>query len=169
MALPTLGEKFINDLAILYDAERRFLESQRGLLPNANSPELQMLIKEHIQQTEQQMVNLEQIFIMLGTNIVTMTNHVASTLGQEAHMMINLAQGNLALIDCAIADALGKVEHFEIASYRNLLAQARQIGQQAMVQLLTQNLQQEEQTAQRVENELPNLLQKAVAAQELGA
>ncbi len=54
-----------------------------------------------------------------------------------------------------------KVEHFEMGSYRGLVAGAQQMGQNEIVNLLSENMQQEEQTAQIAEQSAPELLQKA--------
>jgi len=56
------------------------------------------------------------------------------------------------------------VEHYEIAAYRGLVGQAQALGLTEALPLLQQNLQQEEQTAQRLENAAPMMLQKAAIA-----
>jgi ferritin-like metal-binding protein YciE len=58
-----------------------------------------------------------------------------------------------------------KVEQLEIACYRGLIKGAEQMGQNEVVRLLQENLQQEEQTAQRLERLLPELLQEAKSAE----
>ena len=84
------------------------------------------------------------------------------------------AAGVPALLDCVINGAAGKVEHYEIASYRGLIAGAELMGQEQVVALLRENLSQEEQTAQLVEQSEPTLLRKALqqegqAAHGMGA
>ncbi len=66
-----------------------------------------------------------------------------------------------ALADLAINGGCSKVEHYEIASYRGLIAGAEQMRQTEIVSLLKENLQQEENTAQALESSMPTLLQKA--------
>ena len=63
---------------------------------------------------------------------------------------------------CAINAAVLKVEHFEMGSYRGLITAAQQMGQDEIVDLLQQNLQQEELTAQTAEQGAPELLQKVI-------
>src|SRR5215212_5690112 len=71
------------------------------------------------------------------------------------------------LVDSVIISAAIKVEHFEIASYRTLITGAQQMGQQEeVVNLLNQNLQEEEQTAQIAEQSAPDLIQKAMMGQQ---
>lgn len=166
MTAPTLGTKFVNDLALIYDGERRFYEAQRSLLGFAGSADLQAMIEEHIDQTEQQMRNLEQIFVIMGNSMISVHNYVAAALAQESSQMLAMAQGNPALIDCIIADSIARVEHYEMASYRSLLDHARQTGQQPIIDLIQQNLHQEEQTATRIEQARPLLLELALQSQE---
>lgn len=47
-----------------------------------------------------------------------------------------------------------------MGSYRGLVTVAQQMGQNETVDLLQQNLQEEEQTAQTAEQSAPQLLQK---------
>ncbi len=67
-----------------------------------------------------------------------------------------------ALTDLAIAGGCSKVEHYEIASYRGLIMGAEMMGQTEVVRLLTENLQQEENTATTLESNMPELLTKAM-------
>jgi ferritin-like metal-binding protein YciE len=69
---------------------------------------------------------------------------------------------NEAIRDCVINAAVIKVEHFEIASYRGLVVGAQQMGEQEIGSLLTENMQQEDQTAQIAEQSAAELFQKAV-------
>ena len=69
-------------------------------------------------------------------------------------------------MDCVIISAAIKVEHFEIASYRGLITGAEQMGQQEVVNLLKQNLQEEEQTALIAEQRASGLIQKAMMGQQ---
>jgi ferritin-like metal-binding protein YciE len=49
-----------------------------------------------------------------------------------------------------------------MGSYRGLVTAAQQMGQDQIVDLLQQNLQEEEQTAQTAEQSAPQLLQKVM-------
>ena len=58
------------------------------------------------------------------------------------------AQGE-AIRDCAINAAVVRVEHFEMGTYRGMVTGAQQMGQDQIVNLLSENLQQAEQTQRR--------------------
>lgn len=168
MAIKNLNEKFIHELGDIYDAEHRFLEAQQEMLSQANNPTVKTLLQEHIGQTEQQIKNLEQAYSILGEKPKRVKCDAAAGLVSEGQKTMKEAANNPAILDCVIAGAAAKVEHYEVASYRGLIEGARIMGQDQILQLLQQNLQQEEQTAQRVEQSTPQLLQRAMSANEMG-
>jgi ferritin-like metal-binding protein YciE len=167
MSMGTMGEKFVHDLGAILDGEQRFLEAQQMMLAQASSPLLQQMLAEHIAQTQQQILNLEQIFGLLGAQPARASSMAAEGLVADGNKAMSAAQGNPLLLDCVIASAAAKVEHFEMACYRGLLADAEQIDHPRLSELLRMNLQQEEQTAQKVEANYPALLRNAVAGQRL--
>jgi len=169
MPIKTLEEKMIHELGDIYDAEHQFLEAQQQMIGKANSNTVKMLLQEHIQQTEQQIQNLEQVYQAMGQQPKRVKCQGAAGIVSEGQKLLQEVSGNPQLIDLAIAGAQSKVEHYEVASYRGLIEGARQMGQNEVVQLLQQNLQQEEQTAQRVEQSTPQLIQQAMSSQQRGA
>lgn len=168
MAIRTLEEKFVHDLADIYDAEHRFLEAQQEMMKNASAPQLKAMIQDHIAQTRQQIGNLETIYSQLGSNPQRVKCDAATGLVIEGQKGMQEAKGHPAVCDTMIAGSAAKVEHYEIAAYRGLISAAEGMGQAQIAQLLRQNLQQEEQTAQMVEQSTPMLLQQAMQSQERG-
>ena len=150
----------VQALGETYDADHQFLEGQQEMEQQATDQDLKSSIQQHISDTEHQISNLEQVFEQLGQQPQRQTNEVAQGLVSEAQQNMQEAE-NEAIRDCAIIAAVIKVEHFEIASYRGLVTGAQQMGQNEIVNLLTENMQQEEQTAQIAEQSAPELFQKA--------
>lgn len=169
MAIKTLEEKMLHELADIYDAEHQFLEAQQQMISQANANTIKTMLQEHIQQTEQQIKNLEQVFQALGQQPKREKCSGASGIVSEGNKLLKEVSGNPALIDLAIAGSQAKVEHYEVASYRGLVMGAEQMGQQQILSLLRENLQQEEQTAQRVEQSTPQLIQQAMSSMQRGA
>ncbi len=66
MKLDNLQDKFIFNLGNIYDAEQRFLEAQQAQLQQADTPQLQTALQHHIEETQQQIRNLEQVFSLSG-------------------------------------------------------------------------------------------------------
>jgi ferritin-like metal-binding protein YciE len=167
MSINTLDEKFAHELGDIYDAEHRFLEAQQLMSQQASDDKLKGMIQEHIVQTQRQIELLNQVYQALGHQPERVTCDAAVGLVREGQKGMQEAQSP-AIRDCMIAGAAAKVEHYEMASYRGLVTGAQMMGNQEVVGLLQQNLQQEEQTAQRLEQSAPTLLEKAMAQQERG-
>ncbi len=161
MAITNAQELFVHNLGLIYDAEHQFVEGQQEMAQNASDQDLKSAIQDHIDQTEQHARNLEQVYSQLGQEPQRVTNEVAQGLVSEAQQSMQEVQDD-ALRDCAINAAVVKVEHFEMGSYRGLITAAQQMEQDEIVNLLQQNHQQEEQTAQIAEQSAPELLQKVM-------
>ena len=162
MAIYTLNEKFVHELRDLYDAEHQFLEAQQMMVQQATDASLKTNLITHIQQTQQHITNLEQAFKLLGQQAKRQPCDAAKGLVSEGQKSMKEAATVPTILDCVINGAAGKVEHYEIAGYRGLIAGAELMGQEQVVALLRENLRQEEQTAQLVEQSEPTLLRKAM-------
>jgi ferritin-like metal-binding protein YciE len=93
----------------------------------------------------------------------------AAGLVVEGDTLMRNAEAGSQILDSVIATAAGKVEHYEIASYRNLIATAGHFNQPQIIELLRSNLEQEERTAAKVEEGYGRILQHAVSTQKLQA
>jgi ferritin-like metal-binding protein YciE len=153
-------DKFIYEVAAMYDAEHRFLEAQQMMWQYCQNNQLKSLIETHIRETEQQIRNLEQVFSTLGQQPQRVTCDAAAGVISDGQRFVLLAGENPKILEPGIVSGQLAVENLEIACYRCLIKCAEQMGQNQVVQLLQQNLQQEEQTAQKLEQLLSQLLQQ---------
>jgi len=161
--ITTLEEKMKHGLGDVYDAEHQFLEAQQEMLSQANSQTVKSLLEEHIAQTEQQIGILEQVYEVMGEKPERIKCAGAAGIVSEGQKTLKEVSGNPALVDLAIAGGCSKVEHYEISSYRMLITGAQQTGKSEVAQLLQQILQQEEQTAQKIEQSTPQLFKQAMS------
>ena len=162
MPITNVQEKIIHVLSVLYGAENQFLLAQQQMLDQGSDEELKSLLRTHMDESKQQIENLEQIYSQMGQQPQRQTSEAARGLISDAQRSLQEAQEE-PIRDTLIADAQAKVEHFEIACYRALIAGAVQmeLGDE-VVSLLEQNLQQEEHTAQMIEQSIPKLVQKSM-------
>ena len=161
--LTNLDEKLVHDLGDIYDAEHRFLEAQAGMLAAATDRELKKMIKAHIAQTEGQIERLEEAYALLGLKAKRVKCPVAVGLVKEGDEGIEDSEENPKVRDCVIACAAAKVEHYEISSYRSLVAAAQTSGHAELLAIFRANLIEEEETAAKIEESTPGLLQKATS------
>ena len=162
MPIANMQELFLHELAEIYDAEHTIVFGLQAMDQGASDEDLRSAIQNHLEQTQGHIQNLEQAFNQLGQEPYRETNEVAQGAAKELQEGLAEAHQSPELVDCVIVSAAIKVEHFEIASYRVLITAAQQMGQDEIVDLLQQNLQQEEQTAQIAEQSAPELIQKAM-------
>lgn len=162
MPITNAQEKFVYTLSMLYGAENQFLQAQQQMLDQCSAEELKGMLQTHIDETQQQVENLEQVFSQIGQQPQSQTSEAARGLISDAQRSTQEAQLE-AIRDTLIADAQAKVEHFEIACYRALIAGAVQMEvSDEVVGLLEQNLEQEERMVQMIEQSTPELVQKSM-------
>lgn len=163
MTLKTTQEMYLHDLGDIYDAEQQFLKGQEEMLQHATDQKLKSGIEQHITESRQHVKNVEQVFQILGEKPKAEKCPSAAGIVTEAKQGMKEA-GTNEIRDCMIGESAEKVEHYEIVSYHGLIQGAQAMGQQQVVQLLQQNLEQEEKTAKKLEQNSPTLLKKAMQA-----
>ncbi|WP_353932447.1 DUF892 family protein [Okeanomitos corallinicola TIOX110] len=156
--LSTLSDKFTYAISMVYDAENRFLESQQMMVQCCQNKQLRSTLENHIRETEQQVRNLEQVFELLGEEPQRITCDAAVGLISDCQKSMLLTADHQELIEPGIAGGQLIIEHLEIAFYHCLIKGAEKMGKSQIVQLLQQNLEQQEQTAKKLEPLMSQLL-----------
>lgn len=111
--------------------------------------------------TQQQIQNLGRVFSQMGQEPGRITNQDAQGITADGQQMVQeAAEGPLR--ECLISNGQLIIEHLEIPVYTSLVQCAQQMGQQEVADLPQQNLEQEQQTAQSIEQMLPQLDQQAM-------
>jgi ferritin-like metal-binding protein YciE len=161
MTTNTLEEKFLVFLSGMHASEQRFLSGQQEMLALASDKALQQLLRDHIDESQLQISNLDQIFALMNTQPVAVPTDAPDGLVAEARALLKAASANPLVLNCSIADLQVKVEHTKMACYRTLVAGAQNLGNEEVVFLLQENLQQEERMAHALEALVPTLLETA--------
>ncbi len=161
MPITNAQEKFVHALSVLYDAEHQLLEAQQQMLEQASDSDLKRWLQPHVNETQHQIQNLEQVYSQMGQQPQRETCEAARGLVSDAQKGLQEAQSE-PIRDTLIADAQAKAEGFEIACYRALIIGAQQMGQEGAVNLLQQNLRQEERMLGLVVQSTPPLVRKAM-------
>lgn len=159
MAITTTIDAFLHELSAIFDAEKHFLKGMEEMHKHATDVRLRGMIEEHIKQSEHQVRNLDRVFEIVGIPHMAVASEPARGLATEAKMVMHESKEG-SVRDFLIASAAAKVEHFEVACYRSLLAGARLLEQTEIGKKLGENLEQEEQTALRLEAIMLDLAQK---------
>jgi ferritin-like metal-binding protein YciE len=162
MPINSTREKFVHELADLYDAEHQFLAAQHLMHSKATDAKLKTMIKQHIGESEQQVKNLERVFGTLGEKPKRQHCDGAEGIVSEGKKAIEQA-GTPELRDTFIAGGATKAEHYEMVSYADLIAAATLLNIRQAIPLLEKNREQEVRTARRLERASPRLLKQVAA------
>ena len=121
-----------------------------------NYPEVRQKLLQHHEQTRHHAELVEGCLERLGTHPATFKEAVGTTVGRVTGL------ANLATKDPVIKNALGDyaAEHFEIASYKSLIAAAEKVGDTETADVCRQILQEEEEMAGWLGGHIPTMTQK---------
>ena len=144
-----LHKLFLDELADIYSAEQQLTKALPKMAKAAESDELRQAFEEHLQQTEEQISRLDQVFESLGESMKRKTCKAMQGLIEEGKEVMEDQKDSSAL-DAALIAAAQKVEHYEIATYGTLCTWAEQMGHHDALDLLKQSIDEEETTDERL-------------------
>jgi ferritin-like metal-binding protein YciE len=138
---------FEHELGMALGAERKVLATLKKLEQNAQREELKQQFHHHLEETEGQIQNLEQAMQVIGAE-GGHESDAATGIAAEGEKL--LGKVDEELIDAVLLGAAAKTEHVEIAMYEGLITKAEAMGQDDIVALLQENLEQEQHTLEEV-------------------
>lgn len=149
MKVDSLKKLYIHSLKDLYHAENQILEALPKMEKAAHSQELKNGFRDHLLQTRGQVTRLEQIFKGLDMSPQGVKCEAIAGLLEEGEEAIKEIE-DPEVRDAGLIAAAQKVEHYEIASYGTVRTFAQMLGQDQAAELLTQTLDEESSTDQRL-------------------
>lgn len=139
---------FLEELGDVLYAERQIEKALGKLAREAQDDELSQGFDHHRQETRDQIGNLEQVFRLLGKRARgKRCPGIDGILEEGEEFLKENGDSDDRLVDLFLTGAALRVEHYEIAAYTALLAQADRMGEPRIAQLLRENLAQEEKMA----------------------
>lgn len=157
----SMRELYIDELRDLYSAENQLVKALPKMAKASSNEQLREAFEEHLQQTEEHVSRLEQIFEQLdekptGKKCMGMEGLVkegAETMGEDY---------SDELMDAAVIGAAQRVEHYEIAAYGTVREMAKLLGEEDQVSLIEETLEEEKQADQKL-TELSQEINEAAA------
>ncbi|MDP8910455.1 MAG: ferritin-like domain-containing protein, partial [Actinomycetota bacterium] len=138
-------ELFSLKLSKAYAAQRETLEILEEVQKEVHDEELKRLWEHHAGETQRQIKNLDQAFQALGEKPQeTKARVVEGVRGDHDEFMRQGAEP--FLVDAFLAGAAAHIEHHEISAYEGLITMAQAMGEDDIVGLLQENLEQEQHT-----------------------
>jgi ferritin-like metal-binding protein YciE len=164
MRIETLEQLLQDEIRDIYDAEKQLVKAIPKMAKAASSSELEEALKHHLEQTQGQVQRLEQVFEALGTKAKGKTCAGMKGLIEEGQEAIGVeASGELK--DLAIIGAAQRVEHYEIAAYGTARTFAERLGNQDVVDLLQETLDEEKEADEKL-SEISGTLLEGVSESE---
>jgi ferritin-like metal-binding protein YciE len=144
-------QMMIKDLQDLYQAESEHARQLPQIAQQASTPDLRSAFEDHIAETQQQVLRLQQILEMVGETPGGAGEVTPGVQGlvAEAHKKAQEIQ-DPQMRDLALIAAAQKMEHYEIACYGTARAMARTAGLEEAARLLQETLDEEERADQRL-------------------
>jgi ferritin-like metal-binding protein YciE len=149
MKITTLDELLQDELRDLYDAENQLVKALPQMAKAAESKDLREAFEKHLEQTHVHLQRVEEICNDLkvqprGKVCVGMRGAIKE--GEEVIQSDMESEPKQA----ALIGAAQRVEHYEIAAYGTARAHARQLGYLKAYELLSQTLNEEKDTDQKL-------------------
>jgi ferritin-like metal-binding protein YciE len=158
----SLENVLVDELRDLFSAENQLVKALPKMAKGVSNPEFKDLITTHLEETKGQVDRLKQIFEQLGKKPTgEMCKGMEGLVKEGQEQLDNDEEG--AAKDVCIAGAALRVEHYEIAGYTAAIAIAKSLGQDEIVALLTESLEEEEAAGQKVQAQAEPLLEEAAS------
>ena len=165
MTIATPRELFVHELSDAMSAEQQILKMLPELQKEARHSELKQALKEHEQETKQQVKNLQAVFKQIGEQPEETTCYGVKGLADE-HKALHEENPSPQMLELANVSGAAKTEHYEMVMYTGLVQMAKDLGERDAAQLLQANLDQEKAMAKRVEALAKELGKQAKAAEK---
>jgi ferritin-like metal-binding protein YciE len=160
MPITNPREKFVHELADVYDAEHQFLDAMEKMHDNASDEKLRTLIEEHMAQTQKHITKVEEVFRSIGEQPMRQPCSGAKGIIEEGSKAMQEAATD-EIRDQFIVGGATKAEHYEMVSYADLIEGAEMLKLKRAIKLLTENRDQEVAAARKLERLSPRLAKAA--------
>ena len=147
--IKTLDDLFVHTLQDIYYAENQITKALPKMIGKATDPELKQGFETHLQETQNQIKRLEQVFQMHGQEVKGVTCAAMDGILEEAKETMGDVD-DTDVRDAAILASAQAVEHYEITRYGTLVAFAKQLGREDCASVLQQNLDEEKATDKKL-------------------
>jgi ferritin-like metal-binding protein YciE len=162
--LSTIKDLLEEEIQDLYSAEKQLTKAIPKMAKGSNNEELSAAFEAHLKETEGQIERLEQAAELLdikptGKKCKGMEGVIAE--GAEALD----EEGDEHVLDLGIIGAGSRVEHYEMAGYTTAINLAKKLGNDEVVDLLTQNLEEEQAADEKLRTIGDQILDEAPTEQ----
>jgi ferritin-like metal-binding protein YciE len=163
MKLETMKELLLDELQDLYSAETQITKALPKMAKASSSSDLKHAFESHLEETEGHVQRLETIFKHLKESPKGKTCEGMKGLLKEGDERVKEG-GEPEVLDAGLISAAQRVEHYEIAAYGSARTYAELLGENEIVKLLEQTLEEEKAADQKLTKVAKKVNVKAQAA-----
>jgi ferritin-like metal-binding protein YciE len=140
--IQTMDDLLLHGLQDIYYAENQIVKALPKLIDKSTNRELTKGLKDHLEETKNQITRLDQVFAKLGEKPKGVKCPAIDGLIAEADELAGEVSDK-DVLDAGIVGSAQSVEHYEIARYGTLIAWSEAVGHDDITRLLTTNLNEE--------------------------
>jgi ferritin-like metal-binding protein YciE len=140
--IQTMDDLLLHGLQDIYYTENQIVKALPKLIDKATNRDLTKGLRDHLEETKNQITRLDQVFAKLGQKPKGVKCPAIDGLISEADELAGDV-GDKEVLDAGIVGSAQAVEHYEIARYGTLIAWAEAVGHDDITRLLTTNLNEE--------------------------
>ena len=155
--IKSLDDLFVHTLRDIYYAENQIAKSLSDMIDKANDPQLKRGFKTHLEETNNHIARLDEVFRMRGVEIEGVDCPAIDGILEEADDVAGEVDDK-GVMDAALIAAAQSAEHYEITRYGSLIAWANQLGRRDCAAILQRTLDEEKAT----DKKLTEMAEKAV-------
>lgn len=147
--IKSLDDLFVHTLRDIYYAENQIVKTLPDMIEKASDPGLKRGFKTHLDETQNHIARLEEVFRMHGAEIEGIDCPAIDGIAEEADDVVGEV-GDKEVMDAALIAAAQAVEHYEIARYGSLIAWAKELGRNDCASILQRTLDEEKATDKKL-------------------
>ena len=143
--MKALKNLFLNELADMYDSERRITKALPKLIKAATCKRVQRALQHHLVEAKGHMRQIEKVFVAFDEMPKRKKSPAIAGILKESDKIVSENKKSPGL-NAAIILATRKIEYYEIASYGTLRTWAGMLDNVRAANLLQKILDQEKET-----------------------
>ena len=137
-----LQDAFLDELKDAYDGEKQLTRALPKLAKSASNPQLKAAFESHLQETQDHVAKLGQVFELLGEKPKGKHCDGIAGIVEEGKSIMEEDFEPGTMDACLIAGGQ-RAEHYEMAAYGTLVAWAQMMGNPQAARILNSILDQE--------------------------
>jgi len=145
MDIVTLRDLFEEQIRDLHSGEKQIIDALPEMIEATTDSELQNALRNHLEETREQLERLEKVGKMLDFRVKGETCDGMKGIIKEGNKLVTKDVEEDEVRDAAIVAALQRVEHYEIAVYGTVTTFARMLGEDQVLKLLQTSLDEEKE------------------------